>query len=284
MRWRQGRRSENIEDRRGMSVPGGAVGVGVGGLGLVVIVVIAMLLGIDPTELLQGTDIANGPVVSQSKLSEEQQTKLADFVSLVLGDTESTWTTILSEQNQTYEPPKLVLFTGGVESACGMASAAVGPFYCPQDQKVYLDLDFFYDLQQRFGAPGDFAQAYVVAHEIGHHIQTLEGITQQVEGMRRQASQTEANQLSVLMELQADCYAGVWANRAAQTDLVLDTGDVEEGLNAANAIGDDRLQKQSQGYVVPDAFTHGSSAQRVSWFRRGLDSGDMQQCDTFNAR
>src|SRR3990172_4937605 len=191
MRWRQGRRSENIEDRRGLPVPGGAVGVGVGGLGLVVVVVIAMLLGVDPSELLQGTDISSGPVVAQSTLPAEEQQKLADFVSLVLGDTETTWGEVFQEQSLAYEPPTLVLFTGGVESACGMASAAVGPFYFPQHPKTYLDLDFFYELQQRFGAPGDFAEAYVVAHEIGHHVQTLQGITQQVDDLRQRAGEKE---------------------------------------------------------------------------------------------
>jgi uncharacterized protein len=282
MRWRQERRSDNVEDRRSSTIPGGVAGAGVGGLGLIVIVLIALVMGVNPGDLIQNIDVTTGGAVPQTNLSEAEQTKLKDFVSLVLGSTETTWSAIFQQDlNAQYQPPSLVLFTGGVESACGQASAAVGPFYCPNDEKVYLDLDFFYELQQRFGAPGDFAQAYVVAHEIGHHVQTLEGITQQVDAARRQSNQVQSNQLSVALELQADCYAGVWANRASKTDLVLDQADLEEGLNAASAIGDDRLQKQSQGYVVPDAFTHGSSAQRVEWFRKGLDTGDLTACDTF---
>jgi predicted metalloprotease len=282
MRWRQGTRSGNVEDRRGISP--GAAGAGIGGIGLVVILLIAMAMGIDPGQVLQGTDISPGPMAQQSELSVEQQNQLADNVSLILGSTETTWSEIFRDDlGRTYTKPKLVLFSGGVDSACGYASSAVGPFYCPGDEKVYLDLDFFYDLQVKYGAPGDFAQAYVIAHEIGHHVQNLVGTEQRVDTMRRQASETEANRLSVALELQADCYAGVWADRASHQDLILDTGDLEEGLNAASAVGDDRLQLQYQGYVVPDAFTHGSSAQRVAWFRTGLDSGKMASCDTFSA-
>lgn len=280
MRWRQGTKSGNIEDRRGISP--GAAGAGIGGIGLIVILLIALALGVDPGQILQGTDISMGPMAGQSKLSVEQQDQLADNVSLVLGSTETAWTEIFREElGRTYSEPALVLFTGGVDSACGYASSAVGPFYCPGDEKVYLDLDFFYDLQEQYGAPGDFAQAYVVAHEIGHHVQNLVGTEQEVNAARRQATEVEANRLSVALELQADCYAGVWANRASHQDLILDTGDLEEGLNAASAIGDDRLQMQSHGYVVPDTFTHGSSAQRVAWFRTGLESGEMTSCDTF---
>jgi predicted metalloprotease len=275
MRWREERRSGNVEDRRSLA-PAAA---GIGGVGLIVILILALATGVDPGQFLQGTEITMGS--QPSKLTEEQQTQLADFVSLVLGDTETTWSGIFRDQlGRTYTEPSLVLFTGSVDSACGLASAAVGPFYCPGDQKVYLDLDFFYDLQEQFGAPGDFAQAYVVAHEVGHHVQTLVGTMQYVDQARSRASETEANQLSVALELQADCYAGVWANRATRQDLILESGDMEEGLNAASAIGDDRLQKQSQGYVVPDTFTHGTSAQRVAWFRKGLESGTMVSCNS----
>ncbi len=282
MRWRRERRSENVEDRRSSPIPGGAAGAGVGGIGLLILIVAALVMGVDPTELLQGTQISTGPMAQQSALSVEEQEKLKDHVSLVLGDTEVTWETIFEEQGANYVKPHLVLFTGGVESACGVASASVGPFYCPGDQKVYLDLDFFHDLATRFGAPGDFAQAYVIAHEIGHHVQNLRGTLQQVEATRRGLDQTSANRLLVRLELQADCYAGVWANRAARRDLILDPEDIEEGIGAASAVGDDRLQKQTRGYVVPDSFTHGTSAQRVEWFRRGLETGDLAACDTFS--
>jgi hypothetical protein len=216
----------------------------------------------------------------QSQLSEEQLNQSAEFVSMVLGDTEATWNGIFKDElGRAYIDPKLVLFTRAVDSACGRASASVGPFYCPGDQKIYIDLDFLNDLQERLGASGDFAQAYVIAHEVGHHVQTLVGTSEYVDTMKLEASEVEANQLSVALELQADCYAGVWANRATNRDLILESGDLEEGLNAASAVGDDRLQKQSQGYVVPDAFTHGTSAQRVEWFSRGLESGEMASCD-----
>jgi predicted metalloprotease len=281
MRWREGTRSENIEDRRSLRGSGGAAG-GVGLIGLVAIVLIGMALGMDPVELLQSTDLSSISTDQQPAVSDEQQNQLADFVSLVLGDTENTWSSIFRDEfGQTYTKPKLVLFTGSVDSACGMASSATGPFYCPGDQKVYLDLGFFTELQDRFGAPGDFAQAYVIAHEVGHHVQNLEGTLQKVDRKGSQVSEKDANKLSVALELQADCYSGVWANRASKRDLILDPGDLEEGLNAASAIGDDRLQKQAQGYVVPDSFTHGSSAQRVAWFRRGMESGDIADCDCF---
>jgi len=199
----------------------------------------------------------------------------------VLGDSEKTWAVIFEDQlGKTYRNPKLVLFTGSVDSACGYASAAVGPFYCPGDEKVYLDLDFFDELNRQYDAPGDFAQAYVITHEIGHHVQTLLGTSQYVSRKSRQVSETEANRLSVALELQADCYAGVWANRAQRQDLILEKGDLEEALNAANAIGDDTLQKEAQGYVVPDSFTHGTSAERVTWFRKGMDSGQVSSCES----
>jgi len=199
----------------------------------------------------------------------------------VLGDTEDTWHSLFREMGSSYVEPKLVMFSGAVKSACGFAQAAMGPFYCPLDQKVYIDLGFYQELKNRHGAPGDFAQAYVIAHEVGHHVQTLLGISDEVQKARQRGGETEANRLSVRQELQADCFAGVWANRADRTRQILEEGDVEEALNAASAIGDDRLQKQSQGYVVPDAFTHGSSKQRVRWFKRGLQSGDIRQCNTF---
>ncbi|MDD1654054.1 MAG: zinc metallopeptidase [Methanomicrobiales archaeon] len=278
MRWREGaRKSTNVEDRRSL----GPAAAGVGGIGLILILVLALATGMDPGALLQGTEFTTGP--AQSQLTEDQQAALVDHVSLVLGDTEAVWGTIFREElGSTYVEPNLVLFTGSVDSACGYADSAVGPFYCPGDQKVYLDLDFFHDLQDQYGAPGDFAQAYVIAHEIGHHVQDLTGTLQAVDNARSRASPTEANRLSVALELQADCYAGLWANRATRQDLILEQGDMEEGLNAASAIGDDRLQKQSQGYVVPDSFTHGSSEQRVEWFRRGLETGSMEACNTFS--
>ncbi|MDQ1312384.1 neutral zinc metallopeptidase [Methanothrix sp.] len=278
MKWRTGRKSENIEDRRSSGISGKAAG-GIGGVGILLLLLISMFLGVDPGQIIQGID-STGASSPGSQMSTEEQNESADFVSLVLGDTEATWSDIFAEDlGRTYIEPKLVLFTGGVQSACGQASSQVGPFYCPSDQKVYLDLEFLKELQDRLGATGDFAQAYVISHEVGHHVQTLTGTLQYVDTMNKRVSQKEANELSVALELQADCYAGVWANRASQQDLVLEPGDVEEGLNAASAVGDDRLQKQSQGYVVPDSFTHGTSAQRVASFRKGLESGDMYECD-----
>lgn len=278
MKWRTGRKSENIEDRRSSGISGKAAG-GIGGVGILLLLLISMFLGVDPGQIIQGID-STGASSPGSQMSTEEQNESADFVSLVLGDTEATWSDIFAEDlGRTYIEPKLVLFTGGVQSACGQASSQVGPFYCPSDQKVYLDLEFLKELQDRLGATGDFAQAYVISHEVGHHVQTLTGTLQYVDTMNKRVSQKEANELSVALELQADCYAGVWANRASQQDLVLEPGDVEEGLNAASSVGDDRLQKQSQGYVVPDSFTHGTSAQRVASFRKGLESGDMYECD-----
>jgi len=278
MKWRQGRKSGNIEDRRSAGIPGGAVG-GIGGILLLLIILVSIFMGVDPSQILQGAPSSTGPI-GQSQLSEEQQNQSVEFVSLVLGDTEVTWREIFKDQlGRAYIYPQLVLFTGAVQSACGLARSSVGPFYCPGDQKIYLDLSFLNDLQESLGAPGDFAQAYVIAHEVGHHVQTLVGTTQYVNTMSSQASEIEANQLSVAYELQADCYAGVWANRAAHQDLILESGDIEEGLNAASAVGDDRLQREAQGYVVPDSFTHGTSAQRVESFRTGLNSGNMASCD-----
>ncbi|MBP1711020.1 MAG: putative neutral zinc metallopeptidase [Deltaproteobacteria bacterium] len=284
MRWRGERQSDNVEDRRGMSVSRGVKVGGIGGLGLVAVVVISMFLGVDPTALLQVV----GQSTQSSSVSKEQTTSPAvnddmrNFVAVVLAETEDVWNETFQKAGRTYEEPKLVLFSGAVESACGMADAAVGPFYCPADHKVYLDLAFFEDLHSRFGASGDFAQAYVIAHEIGHHVQTQLGIIQKVNAMQASAGRADRNKLNVMLELQADCLAGMWAHQAQKKRNILETGDIEEGLNAASAVGDDRIQKRTQGYVVPDGFTHGSSAQRVRWFKRGLEQGNIAACDTFN--
>jgi hypothetical protein len=281
MRWEGGRRSDNVEDRRGMRVPGGMAG---GGIGVVVIALIAMFLGVDPRVVLQGMEQA-APVPRQAPAGprDPAEERLKDFVSVVLADTEDTWSEIFRAGGAQYQPPRLVLFSGAVQSACGTASSAVGPFYCPGDRKVYIDLDFYRMLAQRFGAPGDFAQAYVIAHEVGHHVQNLLGISEKVHAARQRADEARGNALSVRQELQADCMAGVWANHANRSRQILEAGDVEEGLNAAAAIGDDRLQQQGQGHVAPESFTHGSSAQRVRWFRRGLETGRLESCDTFKA-
>jgi hypothetical protein len=267
-----------------MSISRGAKIGGLGGLGLVAVVLIGMFFGIDPSVLLQrlsGTQ--DTPVTTEQNKGPGANDEMRKFVAVVLGDTEDVWSETFRKMGRTYEEPKLVLFSQAVESACGMAGSAMGPFYCPSDHKVYLDLSFFDDLRTRFGASGDFAQAYVIAHEVGHHVQSLLGIADKVRGLQSGTGASERNKLSVMMELQADCFAGVWANQANKSRQILESGDMEEGLNAASAIGDDRIQKQTQGRVVPDAFTHGSSAQRVGWFKRGLESGNHQACDTFNA-
>jgi len=240
-----------------------------------------MIFGVDPSTLLQSKAPSGSPPQQQSAAAPPGQDDLRQFVSVVLADTEDTWRDLFRRMGGVYQDPKLVLFTGAVQSACGFAQAAVGPFYCPADQKVYIDLSFYQELKNRFRAPGDFAQAYVIAHEIGHHVQNLLGISGQVEALRSRVREAEANTLSVRLELQADCFAGVWAHHAHKARQILEAGDVEEGLNAASAIGDDRLQMQAKGYVAPDSFTHGSSAQRVRWFKRGLAGGDLRQCDTF---
>jgi predicted metalloprotease len=283
MRWQSGRRSENVEDRRGMRGP---MMIG-GGLGTLVLVIIVMLLGGDPAALLQQQQQQQGQnapfAPDQHGQLDPAEEQLKEFVSVVLADTEDVWTELFQQNGRVYQQPKLVLFSGQVESACGYASAAMGPFYCPADEKVYLDMSFFEELHRKLGAPGDFAQAYVIAHEIGHHVQNQLGVSQKVQAMRARLSEVEYNELSVRLELQADFYAGVWAHHAQSARQILETGDVEEGIRAASAIGDDRLQKQSQGYVVPDAFTHGTSEQRVRWFSKGLKTGDLSQGDTFNA-
>lgn len=281
MRWKTGRRSSNIEDRRGRRVAGGAVFKG--GVGTIVLTLaLAYFLGIDPQILLQLQQGRGQAEVVEDYQPTPQEARLADFVSVVLADTEDTWREIFRQSGRSYQEPALVLFSGAVRSACGMASAAMGPFYCPADRKVYIDLAFFEDLRQRHGAPGDFAQAYVIAHEVGHHVQTLLGIGNRVRSAQQGLGKAEANALSVKQELQADCFAGLWGYHADRSRGVLEQGDIEEALNAATAIGDDRLQKQAQGYVVPESFTHGSSRQRVEWFRRGIESGDFERCDTFN--
>jgi len=282
MRWQMGRRSDNIEDRRGMPVGRGAA-VG-GGIGTLLLVLVAMYFGVDPSVILQGAD-PGGPAPSQSVQQQRSagDDQLRDFVSVVLADTEDTWRELFRRMGRQYQDPHLVLFSGAVQSACGFAEAAVGPFYCPGDRKLYIDLSFYRDLRDKIGAPGDFAQAYVIAHEVGHHVQNLLGIAERIQQAQSRRGKTEGNALQVRMELQADCLAGVWAANAQRSRQILETGDIEEGLNAAAAIGDDRLQRQSMGRVVPESFTHGSSAQRVRWFKRGIDSGDPGQCDTFTA-
>ncbi|WP_448203732.1 KPN_02809 family neutral zinc metallopeptidase [Azospirillum sp. sgz302134] len=298
MRWEGGRESENVEDRRGESgggfttggigIPIGRGGLGIGGLA--VLVVVSLLLGINPMDLLQGTVPQEQTRNEQSQAEQSQAPRssaddeLKRFVSVVLADTEDTWRAQFQQMGRNYQEPHLVLFSSVIDSACGTAQSAMGPFYCPMDQKVYIDLSFYRDLRDRFRAPGDFAQAYVIAHEVGHHVQKLLGISERVQQAEQRAgSRAEANALSVRLELQADCLAGLWANQANRQRQIIEPGDVEEALTAASAIGDDRLQKQSRGTVTPDSFTHGSSAQRVRWFRTGLESGQLRACDTFSA-
>lgn len=296
MRWTVGRRSSNIEDRRGTGGggfgPGAKIG-GAGGIGVIVLALVAMFFGVDPRIVLDGAGGLGGGAGYEEPAggyerptgpASPQEAEREELISNVLADTEETWNGIFRASGSQYQEPRLVLFSGAVNSACGFAQAASGPFYCPADQKVYLDLSFFDELERRFGAPGDTAQAYVVAHEIGHHVQTLLGTSQKVSQYRQQVGREQANQLSVLVELQADCYAGVWANNAVSAGRVkLEPGDLEEGLRAAAAVGDDTIQRRSQGRVVPESFTHGSAEQRVSWFRRGLEAGDAKNCDTFAA-
>ncbi|HEY1005725.1 MAG TPA: neutral zinc metallopeptidase [Sphingobacteriaceae bacterium] len=276
MRWLGGG-SGNIEDRRG-----GRGGMALGGFGIVA-VILGLLFGEDATRflgLIPGMDPSAQTAPARTGTPEDAGGR---FVNNVLASTDEVWTNLFRENGAEYQEPTLVLFDGQTQSGCGFASAATGPFYCPADQKVYIDLSFYDELQNRFGAPGDFAQAYVIAHEVGHHVQDLMGTTRKVDEMRGRLSETEYNKLSVRLELQADFYAGVWAHHGRDKQFVLDEGDIEEALNAASAIGDDRLQQQSQGHVVPDAFTHGTSAQRVRWFRKGFETGDLRQGDTFSA-
>jgi predicted metalloprotease len=282
MRWGGLRRSENVEDRRGLGVPGR--GVAIGGGGLLLLLALAFLTGQDPLQMLED---ASGPSVSvepgQSGRAGAPADQLGQFAAAVLGSTEDVWRDVFTENGRTYETPTLVLFSDAVQSGCGFGSAAVGPFYCPLDGRVYLDLSFFAQLERQFGAPGDFAQAYVIAHEVGHHVQNLLGVSEKVRGAQQRGGQEAANELSVRLELQADCFAGVWANRAQRSAKILEPGDLEEGLKAASAIGDDQLQRRGQGYTVPETWTHGSSEMRVRWLRRGLQSGNVLDCDTFSS-
>ena len=286
MRFDNGRESDNVEDRRRTGFGGGGRRVGRGkiGIGTIVLALVAMYFGVDPSVVLNsGIGTGGGVAVNAPAQPIPADDKQARFVSMVLADTEDTWHALFRQGGQRYVAPKLVLFTGATQTACGTGQAAMGPFYCPADQKVYIDLSFYQDLATRFRAPGDFAQAYVIGHEVGHHVQNLLGISGKVQSLRQRVSESEGNALSVRLELQADCFSGVWAHHADRARQVLEAGDVDEGLAAAAATGDDRLQKQARGYAVPDSFTHGSSAQRVRWFKRGLESGSIQACDTFSA-
>jgi predicted metalloprotease len=292
MRWQDFRRSDNVEE----SSDGGSSGIGgihLGIGGVIIVIVVSLLLGKNPLDVLalltdggaptqsqtqREVPAASGPAGANSPRDEQRE-----FVAHVLGDTEDVWTTVFQQRGGHYQPPKLVLFRGQTGSACGLASAATGPFYCPGDRDVYLDLTFFQELSRRFGAPGDFARAYVIAHEVGHHVQNQLGLMAQVQQKSAGASDIARNALSVRQELQADCFAGIWGHSAQQRGLI-DAKDVESGIAAASAVGDDRLQQRSRGYVVPESFTHGTSAQRVRWFKSGLDSGDLRHCDTFGAR
>ena len=283
MRWSGGRRSDNIEDRRGRALSGKVKG---GGVGVLLVVLVAMYFGIDPSLLLDSGVVDIGPAEHhQSTPSASRrppgEDRLAEFVSVVLADTEDTWKAIFTAGGSAYQEPRLVLFTDRVQSACGFASAASGPFYCPADRKVYIDLVFYRDLHNTLGAPGDFAQAYVIAHEIGHHVQNLLGVMGKVQGKRSSLATVEYNRLLVRLELQADCFSGIWANHANRLRKIVEPGDIEEALHAASMIGDDRLQKQGRGYVVPDSFTHGTSQQRVEWFKRGWRDGAITACNTF---
>ena len=286
MRWHNQRRSDNVEDRRGgRGIPGPVKG---GGIGLALLALVGMYFGIDPSLIMNlgggqpqqtGQQQQAGPV-QESPVEKERR----EFVSVVLAETEDNWHAFFNRAGLRYQEPKLVLFRGSVNSACGFAQAAMGPFYCPADSKVYIDLSFYDDLKKQLHSPGDFAQAYVVAHEVGHHVQNLLGTSAKVQGMRGRVSKEDYNKLSVRLELQADCYAGIWAHNADRNKGLVEPGDIEEALNAATQIGDDRLQQSQRGYVVPESFTHGTSAQRVKWFTIGYQTGDPGQCDTFNAR
>lgn len=281
MKWEGNRESDNVEDRRGSGIGGRSIGIGT----IAIALVASYFFGVDPGTVINM--LGGGPPSSVQQAPPHQppaDDRMAKFVATVLADTEDTWTGIFRSSGATYVKPKLVLYSGQTPTACGTGQTAAGPFYCPGDQKVYIDLSFYRLMQQRFNVSGEFAQAYVIAHEVGHHVQNLMGIMDKVDNARRRGSESQANALSVRVELQADCFAGVWANHANQARHILESGDVEAALNAATAIGDDALQKQAQGYVVPDSFTHGSSAQRVRWFKRGIDSGQVSACNTFEAR
>jgi len=287
MRWKEGRRSDNVEDYRGSPMGGAGVKIG---LGTIVVVLLGWAFGIDPRVMLGLVSTVENAQVQTPPPPEpgvrntgSPEDEVAEFASVVLADTEDTWTALFAEHGAQYIPPKLALFTEVAQTACGRAGASVGPFYCPLDRKVYIDLSFYQELKDKFGAPGDFAQAYVLAHEVGHHVQNLLGTSEKVQAAQQRSSEREANALSVRLELQADCYSGIWANHADQSRHILESGDVEEALGAAAAVGDDTIQKHTRGYVVPDSFTHGSAEQRIRWFRTGLQSGALEKCDTFGA-
>jgi len=278
VKWTTGRRSDNVVDARGrgMGLP-----VAGGGIGMVVLALVVYLLGGDPSVVTNLPTNQGAPADAPGQAQSGPPDEASEFVRVVLGDTEDTWNDIFKKNGRDYPEPQLVLFSGDVQSGCGLAQSAMGPFYCPRDRRVYIDLDFYRQLRDRFGAPGDFAQAYVIAHEVGHHVQNVLGVMDQAGAAQQQAGRRGANALSVRMELQADCFAGVWANHADTARKVVEPGDIEEALNAASAIGDDKLQKATQGQVVAESFTHGSSAQRMGWFKRGYESGDPNTCDTF---
>ena len=281
MRWQGRRESDNIEDRRGMRIGRSA---GIGGIGLVAVYLISMYFGVDPQVLLGGVQTSQ---VGQESGSTEPYNETAteaerrERIAVVLADTEDVWGAVMAELHGSYRRPKLVLYSGAVDSGCGFAEAAMGPFYCPADERVFIDLSFFDEMEQRLGAGGDFAQAYVLAHEVGHHVQKLLGTSGRIQELTQRVDEIEANQLSVRLELQADCYAGLWARHAEQASAILEPGDIEEALGAASAVGDDRLQRRTGGQVVPDSFTHGTSEQRARWFRNGFDNGTLEACDTF---
>jgi predicted metalloprotease len=281
MRWRGRRESDNIEDRRGLRVGRTA---GIGGIGLVAVYLISMYFGVDPSVLLGGvqtSQVGSEPGSSEPYQESASEAEQRERIAVVLADTEDVWGAVMADLRGSYRKPRLVLFSGAVESGCGFAEAAMGPFYCPADERVFIDLAFFDELEQRLGAGGDFAQAYVVAHEVGHHVQNLLGTSARVQELRQRVDEIESNQLSVRLELQADCYAGLWARHADQAASILEAGDIEEALGAASAVGDDRLQRRAGSQVVPDSFTHGTSEQRVRWFRHGFDTGTLEVCDTF---
>jgi predicted metalloprotease len=285
MRWKDERRSDNVEDQRSIQPAGIAIG---GGIGTLILALVAIYFGADPRAVLnvlqnQQQNAPRGPQKQAGGPVDPAEEERVDFVKAVLGSTEDVWNDLFKQMNLKYQEPKLDLFTGRVNSACGLASSAVGPFYCPGDQKVYIDLSFYKQLKDQFKAPGEFAEAYVIAHEVGHHVQNLMGISEKVHAQQERSSKVEANKLSVMLELQADFLAGVWANHAQSARKILEPNDLEDGLRAAAAIGDDKLQLESQGYVRPDSFTHGSSEQRVHWFRKGFKTGDINQGDTFSA-
>ncbi|MGB5132092.1 MAG: neutral zinc metallopeptidase [Steroidobacteraceae bacterium] len=283
MRWQGRRQSDNIEDRRGMRIGRTA---GIGGVGLVAVYLISMYFGVDPAVLLggiQSSQVGTEPGSSEPYQESAHEAEQRQRIAVVLADTEDVWGAVMADMRGSYRRPKLTLFSGAVESGCGVAESAMGPFYCPADERVFIDLSFFDEMEQGLGAGGDFAQAYVVAHEVGHHVQNLLGTSAQMQERRQRVGEIEANQLSVRLELQADCYAGLWAKHADQAASILEAGDIDEALGAASAVGDDRLQRRAGGQVVPDSFTHGSSGQRTRWFRRGFDTGTLEACDTFSA-